>query len=217
MTKALARRGPTFVVLLVAVVASTGTVGSTSARRAAVSAGCPTDVLPRSYVERIARTVASGRDVWGEAELRAPGGPSLSSARRYLRPLLYAGHVPGRRTVRLTDSGAYYLPFAVPESAAAPGQVALHLADGSEILAGSVDGRRLRVGVGATGTERFGSCLVRLSTPSLYDGYLPVLETHYHDAVGASYRQESFAARVPQTGTARRKETPGSSSRNADR
>jgi hypothetical protein len=192
---------PPLFVLLVAVVASTATVDSSSARRGAVSASCPTGVLPRSYTERIAGAVASGRDVWGEAELRAPGGPSLSAARRYLRPLLFAGHVPGRRTVSLTDSGVYYLPFAVPESAAAPGQVALHLADGSEIVAGSVDGRRLRIGVGAAGAERFGSCLARLSTPSLYGGYLPVLETRYRDVAGASYRQESFAARVPQTGS----------------
>ena len=202
MKEAFPRRlVPPLVVLLVAVVASTATVGSSSARRTAVSASCPTDVLPRSYAERIAGAVASGRDVWGEAELRAPGGPSLSAARRYLRPLLYAGHVPGRRTAPLTDSGVYYLPFAVPKSAATPGQVALHLADGSEIVAGSVDGRKLRVGVGSAGTERFGSCLARLSTPSLYGGYLPVLDTRYRDAVGASYRQESFAARVPQTGS----------------
>ena len=44
--------------------------------------------------------------------------------------------------------------------------------------------------------ERFGSCLARLSTPLLYGGYYPILDTEYVDANGVRFRQESFVARV---------------------
>src|SRR5206468_8292614 len=47
--------------------------------------------------------------------------------------------------------------------------------------------------------ERYGSCLARLRSPRLLDGYLPVLETSYVDGYGVRYEQESFAARIPQT------------------
>jgi hypothetical protein len=183
---------------LVAIAATVGSALGFTGR--STTAGCPADVLSRSYVDRVARVAAAGRDVWGEAELHAAGGPSLNGAGRYLRPLLFAGHVPGKPAVPLTDSGVYYLPFAVPQSVSAPGQVALHLADGSEIVAGRVGGRKLVVSVGIAGAERYGSCIARLSTPALYGGYLPVLETRYRDAAGAIYRQESFAARVPEAG-----------------
>ena len=77
--------------------------------------------------------------------------------------------------------------------------VQLHVADGSQIVSRRVDGSKLTVFVGAHGKERYGSCLSRLETPRLLQGYLPVLETAYTDAHGNRYRQESFAARVPQT------------------
>ena len=75
----------------------------------------------------------------------------------------------------------------------------LHVADGSQIVSRRVDGSKLSVFVGAHGNERYGACLSRLETPRLSHGYLPVLETAYTDAHGNRYRQESFAARIPQT------------------
>ena len=137
-----------------------------------------------------------GEDVWGDALLRAPGGPTYEGARRYLTPLLLA-RGPGKRP--LTLSGVYYVPFAMPLGADGAGSVALHVADGSQILADRVGGQSLTVGVGARGAERYGTCLSRLATPALYGGYLPVLQTRYADGAGARYRQESFAARVPET------------------
>ena len=47
----------------------------------------------------------------------------------------------------------------------------------------------------ADGGERYGACLVRLTTPRLRNGWLPVLQTRYVDALGVRYRQESFAHR----------------------
>ena len=44
------------------------------------------------------------------------------------------------------------------------------------------------------GEERYGSCLARLATPQLEDGWLPILETSYTDAGGHEYREESFAS-----------------------
>lgn len=180
---------------MVAVAVTTAAVGD-RAVTAVGSRSCPARELSPTYASRVERALASGPDVWGEALLAAPGGPTFARASRLLKPLLLAGHVPGRRLARLTDSGVYYLPFAQPPGATRVEPVALHLADGSEIVFGSVAGPRLRVDVGADGSERYGSCLARLATPSLAGGYLPVLETRYADATGARYAQESFAGRL---------------------
>ena len=73
------------------------------------------------YVRAVERALLEKRDTWGEAVLRTPGGPSYKAVRRHLKPLLLVGH--------LTDSGVYYLAFGRPV-----GPVALHVADGGEIL-----------------------------------------------------------------------------------
>src|SRR5205807_2458894 len=75
----------------------------------------------------------------------------------------------------------------------------LHVADGSQIVSERAHGRRLTIAVGRRGEERFGSCLSRLSPPTLAEGYLPILETRYVDAERVRYREESFASRVPET------------------
>ena len=171
--------------VVVALLTVSGSVhaGSTAARTCATPRASP------AYTARIARTLRSGADVWGQRLLAAP---SYAAARRNLEPLLYA-HTSGGRT--LTESGVYYLPFAQPLGAQGAGSVELHVADGGEILAGRADGARVRIGVGAGGRERYGSCLQRLSPARLDGGWLPILETSYRDAGGVTYRQESFAAR----------------------
>ena len=68
-----------------------------------------------------------------------------------------------------------------------------------QVVSQLANGPRLTVSVGARGTERYGSCLSRLDTPRLSQGYLPILETSYVDADGVRYRQESFATRIRQT------------------
>jgi hypothetical protein len=138
--------------------------------------------------------LASGQDVWGEELLRRSGGPTLAAARALLPPL-YEARAAHRTS--LTSSGAYYLPFAEPVGPLGAGAVALHLADGSEIVTGRVGGPSLSIDVGSGGRERFGSCLSRAGAATLAGGYLPILETSYRDAQGAAYRQESFAATIP--------------------
>src|SRR5207244_984422 len=77
------------------------------------------------------------------------------------------------------------------------GAVALHVADGGQIVWRRADGPTLSLDVGADGSERYGSCLSRLAVPRLAGGYLPILQTRYVDAQGTRYRQESFAVRAP--------------------
>jgi len=138
----------------------------------------------------------SGRDVWGDRLLAARGGPTYAAARRFLPPLLYARGPRGRP---LTASGVYYLPFGQPAGPQGTSAIALHVADGSQIVWRRAGGRTLTVFVGARGGERYGSCLARLRPATLAGGWLPILETGYVDAAGARYRQESFATRVGGT------------------
>jgi hypothetical protein len=90
--------------------------------------------------------------------------------------------------------------FAQPLGTYGAGAIALHVADGSQILSQHVGGQRLTVRVGRRADERFGSCLARVTTPQLRRGWLPVLQTRYVDRAGVRYRQESFAARVSPAG-----------------
>src|SRR5581483_8465624 len=138
----------------------------------ALAAPCSPAPSP-AYVHAVRDTLAARRDVWGDALLRAPNGPSYDAARRYLAPLLYAR---GRGGSRLTASGVYYLPFAYPLSVYGDRGYALHVADGSEIVTRRVGGRRLSIQVGR---EVYGSWVARLPPARLADGWLPILETAY--------------------------------------
>jgi hypothetical protein len=160
-----------------------------STRASGGGPGC----VPRAsagYAASVTAALASPRDVWGERLLRGPAGPTLAGASGHLAPLLYARTSKGRP---LTPSGVYYVPFAQPGGPLGAGTVNLHVADGSEILSGRTGGPGLVVSVAG---ERFGSCLRRLGPARLRDGWLPVLETSYR-----GFRQESFAARIPETGS----------------
>src|SRR5262249_40948385 len=124
---------------------------------------------------------------------------TYEAARAYLKPLLLVGRPAGRGGRLLTNSGVYYLAFGQPRGAGGGGPVALHVADGSQIVSDHTDGAKLSVDVGRDGQERYGSCLARLATPRLFGGFLPILQTEYADAGGVRYRQESFATRIAQT------------------
>jgi hypothetical protein len=151
------------------------------------------------YSAAVVRALRARKDVWGNRVLRAPGGPTYERVERLLKPLLLAG-APGRSKNRLlTSSGVYYLPFGWPGGGFGAGSVALHVADGSEIVSERVGGPRLTVTVGSGRLTRYGSCLARLSTPRLYGGYLPILDTEYVDSAGVRYDQESFATRIRGT------------------
>ena len=148
-------------------------------------------------MSRVRQATRAGPDLWGNALIRA--SPSYKSASRFLKPLLLAGGP--LKAGPLTDSGVYYLAFGQPERVDGRGPIALHLADGSELVSDRFDGPKLALDVGSDGRERYGSCLARLATPRLYGGYYPILETEYVDGNGVRFRQESFVARVPQTGS----------------
>jgi hypothetical protein len=141
----------------------------------------------------------AGRDVWGDRLLHAKGGPTFEAASRMLPPLLYAAGHGGRP---LTASGVYYLPFTLPLSVGGSRSFGLHVADGSQIIVRRAGGPSLIVDVGSGGSERYGSCLARLQTPQLADGYLPILEVAYTDGAGVRYTEESFVGRVPGTRSA---------------
>jgi hypothetical protein len=187
--------------LAVAVVGLAATVGSSAAltaasRNAQTSVPCHQPELTESYVHRVTRALRARRDVWGDSLLAAPHGPTYAGAARYLKPLLLARAANGRP---LTESGVHYAAFGEPDGAWGATSVALHVADGSQIISERAHGRQLTVAVGRRGRERYGSCLDRLRGPSLADGYLPVLDTRYADADGVRYEQESFAAHIPET------------------
>ncbi len=157
---------------------------------------CVKPQITSAYAGAVRRALEADQDVWGSELLRS-GGPSYEKASRYLKPLLLAAK-PGRRgkPQNLTDSGVYYVPFGWPAGGFGARTVALHVADGSQVVADRADGPKLTIRVGG---ERYGACLTRLATPRLYGGYLPILETQYVDGSGIRYRQESFAARIAGT------------------
>jgi hypothetical protein len=141
---------------------------------AVAGAACRDPGAGRAYTAGVLRALSSGGDPW------AAGTPSYARLARHLHPLRYA---LGRSGAKLTASGVYYLPFAMPGGPQGAGSVMLHVADGSQILAQRSGGPSLFVTVGG---RRFGSCGARLA-----EGWLPILETR-----DGAYRQESFAARA---------------------
>ena len=151
-----------------------------------------------AHTNRVERALRTRHDLWGNQLLSAPDGPSYEAARRLLPPLLYA-RAPGKKA--LTESGVYYVPFGQPLGARGAGSVALHVADGSQVIAERVGGRRLTIFVGAKGRERYGSCLARLGSARLAAGYQPIMSTTYADSARVRYRQESFAAQTSETGS----------------
>ncbi|HEY7690821.1 MAG TPA: hypothetical protein VH816_00630 [Gaiellaceae bacterium] len=157
---------------------------------------CARQPVSPAYAGSVRRALLAKQDVWGNALIARPNGPTYEAVRRLLRPLLFARS----KEKTLTASGVYYLPFAQPLGVRGAQTVALHVADGSEILSQTAKGPSLKVFVGPNGHERFGSCLARLSSPRLADGFLPILQTRYVDSGGTRYRQESFAVRGLGTG-----------------
>jgi hypothetical protein len=183
------------VALAVIAVAGLATfVGSSRTTEAVARATQCRPLAGPAYEHRVTAALHSGRDVWGERLLAAKDGPSFAAANRLLPPLLYAA---GHGGTSLTASGVYYLPFTLPVSVGGARGFGLHVADGSQIIVRRSGGPSLTVNVGPRGDERYGSCLARLQTPRLADGYLPILQVAYRDRAGVHYREESFVGRLP--------------------
>jgi hypothetical protein len=182
--------------VLLLVAAGAGLATSPGQETTGQRSACPQRHGSASYSRRVLRALRARGDVWGNALLAARNGPTYEGVRRYLTPLLLAR--AGKKRP-LTESGVYYLALAMPEGARGAGSVGFHVADGSQIVSERIDGRRLTVSVGGRRLERYGACLARLTPARLAEGYFPIVETRYVDAEGTSYRQESFAARIPET------------------
>ena len=184
------------VAAVVAVAVGAAGAATHAGARTAAAGSCRQPGVSSGYAHRITLALRSRRDVWGDRLLSSRNGPTYRAARRFLAPLVLARAANGRP---LTESGVHYTPFAEPDGAWGAVSVALHVADGSQIVSQRAHGRRLTIAVGRLGEERYGSCFARLRGPALLDRYLPILETRYVDSGGVRYRQESFAADVPQT------------------
>ena len=168
-------------------------LGGGAVRSAAGTGTCAAPGVSSAYAHSVRAALSAKHDVWGRRLLAAPGGPSYEHARAALAPLLYA---TGRGGKKLTDSGVYYLPFAFPFNVNGSRLFALHVADGSQIVIRRAGGPSVTVDVGPDGNERYGSCLGRLGSSTLADGYLPILDTSYTDSAGVRYDQESFVGRL---------------------
>lgn len=181
-----------------AIAAGVAVLAAASASPTVVAArpSCTHGPISPAYAGSVRRALAAKQDVWGNALIARPNGPTYGSVRRLLKPLLFARS----KAKALTTSGVYYLPFAQPLGVRGAHMVALHVADGSEILSQTAKGPSVKVFVGPGGRERYGSCLSRLAPARLAGGFLPILETQYVDAAGTRYRQESFAVRGLGTG-----------------
>jgi hypothetical protein len=182
------RRLRTYAALAVALLA----LGATAGTGRPATASCAPRAASDAYTAFVQRAVASRYDLWGNALLRAPGGPTYAAARRYLGPLTRGLQWHGRT---LAASGSYYVPLSFPFTPYGSTVFALHVADGSEIVTRHIGGPSLSVYVGG-GNELYGSCSRRLQPAKLADGYMPILQTSYTDAGGVHYRQESFVGRA---------------------
>jgi len=184
------------VLLLVAPIAAGASRLEDGRSQEAIRLACRSPEPSAGYAKRVEQALRAKEDAWGNELLASFDGPTFAGAQRYLGPLLLAKAAEG---ARLTDSGVHYVPFSGQVGESGAGSMALHVADGSQIVSQRASGRSLTVDVGSGGRERYGWCLDRLEAFGLDGGYLPILQTRYVDAHGVRYRQESFAVRIPQT------------------
>jgi hypothetical protein len=135
--------------------------------------------------QTIDQVLKSKVDLWGEAALKQPGGPTYEFFENKLPPFRYV-EAPFR---------VYPIVLSAP---AAPKKVRL-LGDGSRInaLARQLnwigeEGIPVTFRVGSK-RETFGSDPKNLIGPKLAGGYLPIVQMHYRDSGGDVYAQETFA------------------------
>lgn len=131
--------------------------------------------------------LASGKDLWGEAAIARPEGPSYE---------FFAGLLPPLRYVN-TRFRHYPIVLSAPCETAKIRVVS----NGSGINARAETGGWYEVGqpvyfrVGPAG-ELFGKNLENLEGPKYLDGWLPVVQLRYH-VPGAVVEQEVFAGVTP--------------------
>ncbi len=142
-------------------------------------------IEPVRALPGVAEVVASKLDLWGEAALREPGGPSYEFFEKLLPPLRYV------------DAGFLHYPILL----SAPGAAAKtrFVSNGSAFNAlGRTPvwvneiGVPIEVRVGDA-RETFGADSARLDGPRYVDGFLPIVQVGY--AHGSErYGEECFAS-----------------------
>jgi hypothetical protein len=156
-----------------------------------VALGCAHAPSPRPSAEGRGRNatpaevIASKVDLWGEAALKRPDGPSYEFFEKLVPPLRYVD----------ADFRCYPIVLSAP-GAAIKGRL---VSDGSAINAlarqpnwRNETGVPVHVLVGRN-RNAFGGDLARLTGPSLRDGYLPVFKLSYREG-DEVYGEEVFAS-----------------------
>ena len=133
-------------------------------------------LAPRAFAQTVDDVIKSKIDLWGEAALKQPDGPTYESFKDKLPPFRYV-EAPFR---------VYPIVLSAP---AAPKKVRL-IGDGSQInaLARQLnwigeEGMPVTFRVGMK-RETFGSNPKNLIGPKLAGGYLPIVQMHYRDGEG---------------------------------
>ncbi len=135
----------------------------------------------------LAEVIASRQDLWAEAALRQPDGPSFEFFKALLPPLHYVN----------TDFRHYPIVLSAPNAS----KKSRLTANGSGInlrantRAWNEEGTPVLFRVG-NDELAYGEFLERLKGPKWAEGYLPVAQLSYHHATG-DYAQETFASVDP--------------------
>lgn len=131
----------------------------------------------------------SPRDLWGEAAIKQPGGPTYEFFRDLLPPLRYVD--------------ARFRCYPIVLSAPSNPTKARLVSDGSSINArersltwSKEQGTPCLFFVGDK-REPFGQDLARLKGPTFVDGYLPIVRMTYTTQQGGMWEQESFCSTDP--------------------
>jgi len=144
--------------------------------------------IAASVSKNLPMVLESGRDLWGEAAMRLPDGPSYE---------FFAGLIPPMRYVN-----AEFRHYPIVLSAPGSERKARLVSNGSAINARANLKTWREVGFPVTfsmGEDRepFGSDLRRLDGPHYERGYLPIVQLAYSHA-RATYVEEAFAAVEPE-------------------
>ncbi|MCX7011720.1 MAG: hypothetical protein NTW86_03980 [Candidatus Sumerlaeota bacterium] len=156
----------------------TPSAGPRQATNLASAAACARSTLPNAQEMIAART-----DVWGEAALRQPGGPSYEFFRDLLPPIRYV----------TAEFRHYPIVLSAPFS---PHKTRL-VSNGSAVNARANSKMWREVGFPVTfrvgdPPTAFGQDLERLDGPRYEQGWLPIVRMAYREGE-ATYEQEAFA------------------------
>ena len=145
---------------------------------------------PPAGAATIEDVIRAGEDLWGEASLKQPGGPSYEYFASLLPPLRYC------------DAPFRHYPITLAAPGGAPVKVRF-ISNGSAINALARQGNW----VGETGIpvsfrvgdelEAYGNDLKRLDGPKYERGYLPIVQLRYRHGPHV-YTQEAFASVDPK-------------------